>query len=210
MHNLQPGREIVKSASYLAACAVTAFMAAPAFAQSAASETQRDINQQQRIEQGLKSGALNTREAARLEGEEARVEKMESNALKDGKLTPEEKARIGRAQNNVSRDIYREKHDAQRGDPNSVSSQRMQADVQRNVNQQQRVEQGIRSGQLTNKEVGKLERGQSRVNRMESRAGADGSVGTNEQRRIQNRENKQSKHIYGDKHDGQRRASHKQ
>jgi len=198
----------MKLTSFLSACAVTVFVATPAFAQSTASEGQRDINQQQRIEQGLKSGALTTQEAARLEGEEARVEKMQANALRDGKLTPEEKARIGQAQNKVSQDIYREKHDAQRGDPNSASSQRMQADVQRNVNQQQRIEQGIRSGQLTNKEAGKLEGGQSRVSRMESRAGADGNVGPKEQRRIQNSENKQSKHVYREKHDGQKRASH--
>lgn len=198
----------MKLTSFLSACAVTVSVATPAFAQSTASEGQRDINQQQRIEQGLKSGALTTQEAARLEGEEARVEKMQANALRDGKLTPEEKARIGQAQNKVSQDIYREKHDAQRGDPNSASSRRMQADVQRNVNQQQRIEQGIRSGELTNKEAGKLEGGQSRVSRMESRAGADGNVGPKEQRRIQNSENKQSKHVYREKHDGQKRASH--
>jgi hypothetical protein len=195
----------MKLTSLLAASAATALLAAPALAQSTASEVQRDINQQQRIEQGLKSGALTTREAARLEGEEARIEKMRSDALKDGKLTPQEKARIERAQNKASQDIYREKHDAQRGDPNSASSRRMQADVQRNVNQQQRIEKGIQSGQLTNKEVGKLERGQSHVSRMESRAGADGNVGPKEQRRIQNSENNQSKHIYREKHDGQKR-----
>jgi len=34
----------------------------------------------------------------------------------------------------------------------------MQADVQRNINQQSRIEQGIQSGQLTNKETSQLER----------------------------------------------------
>ena len=58
--------------------------------------------------------------------------------MKDGKLSPQEKARLEREQNQVSRDIYHEKHDAQTGNPNSASSQRMQADVQRNVNQQRR------------------------------------------------------------------------
>ena len=79
---------------------------------------------------------------------------------------------------------------------------------QRNINQERRIEQGIQSGQLTNKEVGKLERGQSRVSRMESRAGADGNVGPNEQRRIQNSENNQSKHVYREKHGGHARGSH--
>src|SRR5258708_12947077 len=79
----------------------------------------------------------------------------------------------------------------------------MQADVQRNVNQQQRIEQGVQSGQLTNREAAKLERGQARVNRAEARAGADGKVGPNEQRRIQKAENRQSKRIYREKHDAQ-------
>jgi len=177
------------------------------FAQSAAGEVQRDVNQQQRIEQGLKSGQLNTREAAKLEKEESRVNRMEANAMKDGKLSPQEKRRIEGEQNKVSGDIYREKHDAQTGNPNSASSQRMQADVQRDVNQQRRIEQGVQSGQLSNKEVGKLERGQAKVNRAEARAGADGHVGANEQQRIQHAENKQSQKIHHEKHDQQRRKN---
>ena len=190
----------------LAIAAATAAVFAPgAFAQGTGEITQRDINQQQRIEQGLQSGQLTTREASKLEGEEARIDKMESKALKDGKLSPQEAARINRAQDQASRDIYREKHDAQVGNPNSASSQRMQADVQRNVNQQQRIEQGIKGGSLTNREVGKLEHGQARVNRDEARAGRDGHVGPNEQRRVQEAENAQSRRIYRQKHDAQQR-----
>src|SRR3954466_2950574 len=142
-----------------------------AFAQ--ANTVQRDVNQQNRIEQGLQSGSLNTREAARLEREETKVEKDQARAMRDGKLTAAEKARLAREQNNVSRDIYREKHDAQTGNPNSASSQRMQADVQRNINQQERIEQGVKSGSLTTRETAKLEAGQSRDTRAEARAGAD-------------------------------------
>src|ERR671936_2494110 len=147
-----------------------------------AGTVQRDVNQQQRIEQGLKSGQLTTREAARLEREDSRVERDQARALQDGKLTPAEKARLAREQNRVSRDIYREKHDAQTGNPNSPSSQRMQADVQRNVNQQQRIEQGVKSGSLTNRETARLERGQARIDRKEARAAADNHVGAREQR----------------------------
>ncbi len=56
-------------------------------AQTVGTEVQRDINQQNRIEEGLQSGQLSTGEAARLEKGEARVEKMESMALKDGALS---------------------------------------------------------------------------------------------------------------------------
>ena len=195
----------MKLGKLIGAAAVAAAFATPALAQTTGTVVQRNVNQQERIEQGLKSGQLTTREAAKLEGEESRVEKMESRALKNGKLSPEERARIDRAQNQVSRDIYREKHDAQVGNPNSPSSQRMQADVQRNINQQQRIEQGVQNGSLTNREVGKLERGQARDNAQQSRAGRDGYVGPNEQRRIQNAENTQSRRIYRQKHDAQTR-----
>lgn len=166
---------------------------------------QRDVNQQQRIEEGLKSGQLTTREAGKLEREEAKVQRDQARALQDGKLSPAEKARLAREQNKVSRDIYREKHDAQTGNPNSASSQRMQADVQRNINQQQRIEQGLKSGELNNKEAAGLERGQARTERKEARAAADGHVGAAEQQRIQGAEDKQSRRIRREKHDAQKK-----
>ena len=43
------------------------FSAGSVFAADGAGTVQRDVNQQTRIEQGLKSGELNTREAAKLE-----------------------------------------------------------------------------------------------------------------------------------------------
>jgi len=189
--------------------AIALIMSAPfafhVFAQTVGSEVQRDINQESRIEQGLKSGQLSTGESTRLERGEARIDRMESKALKDGNLSPEEAARIQRAQNRESAAINRMKHNSVTGDPNSASSQRMQADVQRNINQQSRIEQGVQSGQLTNKEASQLERGQARVDRAEARAGADGHVGAREQARIQRQENAQSRHIFRDKHNNRTR-----
>jgi hypothetical protein len=76
----------------------------------------------------------------------------------------------------------------------------MQADVQRNANQQQRIANGAASGQATNREVAQLERGQSHVTAREARAGADCHVGPHEQAHIQTAENRQSAHIYNKKH----------
>jgi hypothetical protein len=178
---------------------------AAAFAQTPATAVQRDVNQQQRIEQGLQSGALNTREASALEREESRVDQMQSQASKDGKLTPAEQARLNAAQNKVSGDIYAAKHNSVTGNPQSGSSQRLQADVQRNINQQQRIESGVRSGALTNREIAKLEHGQSKVAKAEANAGRDGHVTANEQAHVQRAENHQSKHVYSQKHDAQQK-----
>jgi hypothetical protein len=177
-----------------------------AFAQSATAPnpiqtyTQRDINQQQRIENGLKDGSLNTREAARLERREARIERLEVDAAKDGNVSKQEAERISRAQNGASREIFQERHDAQQGNPKSASSERMQADVQRNINQESRIQQGVQSGSLTNRESAALERGQARVASAEARAGRDGHVGPHEQAHVQRMENNQSARIFNRKH----------
>jgi hypothetical protein len=185
----------------LAATLAGAF-AAPVFAQTTQQQTQRDLDQQQRIENGLKSGQLTTKEAGKLERGEAHVEKMEANADRNGSVSPAEQARISAAQNRESTAIYNQKHDAQVGNPGSASSRRMQADVQRNVNQQARIEQGEKSGQLSTREAGSLERGQARTDRSIARASANGRVNANEQARIQRRENRQSARVFNKKHNG--------
>src|SRR5439155_25764339 len=115
-------------------------VASPVLAQAVGTEVQRDINQETRVEQGLKSGQLSTGEAAKLERGEARIDRMESKALKDGNVSQQEAARIQGAQNAESEAINRLKHNDVTGNPNTASSQRMQADVQRNSNQQGRIE----------------------------------------------------------------------
>ena len=163
-------------------------------------DQQRDVNQQQRIEQGLQSGQLSTKEAGSLERQEQHVDKMEAHDMKNGAITPGEQSRLNAAQNRVSNDIYADKHNGVTGNPNSASSQRMQADVQRNVNQQKRIQNGMDNGSVTNREAGSLERGQAHVNGREANAAANGHVSAGEQRGIQRSENRQSRHIYRKKH----------
>jgi hypothetical protein len=190
---------MINKTVYLAVLATLAF-AAGARAQTTATETQRDVDQQQRIEQGLQSGQLTTHEAARLENGEAKVDRMQTNAMKNGSVSPAEQARIQKAQNAESRSIYNQKHDTQTGNPDSASSKRMQADVQRNVDQQARINQGVKSGSLTTAEAASAEHGQARVSHREAAAGANGHVGAGEQASIQHSENNQSARIYHKKH----------
>ena len=174
-----------------------------AYAQTtAAKDQQRDVNQQQRIEQGLKSGQLSSREAGSLERQEQHIDKMEARDLKNGSISPAEQARLKAVQNRVSNNIYADKHNGVTGNPNSASAQRMQADVQRNVNQQQRIQNGMDNGSLTNREAGKLERGQAHAAGREANAAADGHVGAREQRGIQRSENRQSGRVFRKKHNG--------
>lgn len=163
-------------------------------------DQQRDVNQQERIEQGLKSGELSTKEAGHLERGEQHVDRMQARDLKNGSLSPSEQAKLNAAENSSSQAIYNDKHNATTGNPTSASSERMQTDVQRSVNQQQRIANGMKSGALTNREAGALERGQAHVNRRQAHAARNGHVGANEQRRIQRSENHQSNRVYNKKH----------
>ena len=180
--------------------ALTTVISTGAYAQNTATETQRDANQQERIEQGLKSGQLSSKEAGSLERDEQRVDRTEAHDMKNGALSSQEKAQIQREQNHVSTDVYRDKHNAVTGNPDSASSQRMQSDVQRNANQQERINQGISSGQLSNHEAGSLERGQAHIDRAEANSATNGHVGAREQARIQGKENYQSGRVYRKKH----------
>ncbi len=69
----------------------------------------RQVKQQNRIHQGLKSGELTKKEALRLEREQRRIQKTKREAIKDGELTPKERLRLERQQNRASRHIYRSK-----------------------------------------------------------------------------------------------------
>jgi uncharacterized protein YdeI (BOF family) len=71
---------------------------------------QREANQQQRIEQGVRSGQLTPRETGRLEAQQARIQQDEARMKADGNLTSRERAKLTREQNRASRNIYRKKH----------------------------------------------------------------------------------------------------
>ncbi|HUI31001.1 MAG TPA: hypothetical protein VLX91_12375 [Candidatus Acidoferrales bacterium] len=75
---------------------------------------QRQINQQKRIRQGVKSGQLTKGETRNLERQQARIQrtKQMDKAEHGGKLTPRNKAQLNRMQNRAGRHIYREKHNA--------------------------------------------------------------------------------------------------
>ena len=100
---------------------VLAAVSLPVYAQTAPAKDpaatpgidKRHAEQQKRIDQGVKSGELTAKEAARMEKGQERVQKMEDKAKADGKVTAKERARINQAQDVQSRRLAREKHDRQ-------------------------------------------------------------------------------------------------
>jgi hypothetical protein len=74
----------------------------------------REQNQRERIGNGVQSGSLSKREAARLRAREASIEAQEQRDRADGRgYTARERARTNRRLNNTSKAIYRQKHDGQ-------------------------------------------------------------------------------------------------
>jgi len=87
-------------------------LALPAVAQSNRRINARKENQQDRIAQGVKSGSLTARETANLERKEAALNREERRMKADGNFTPAERGKINRQQNRLSKQIYRDKHNA--------------------------------------------------------------------------------------------------
>lgn len=75
---------------------------------------------------------------------------------------------------------------------------------ERQQNQNQRIRQGVGSGELTARETGRLAREQVQIRRMEARFRASGDGLSNRERvRLQRELNQSSRHIYRQKHDQQ-------
>lgn len=76
---------------------------------------------------------------------------------------------------------------------------------QRQANQQSRIEQGKATGTLSKREAARMEAGQAKVAGMKAGAKADGKVTRAERKAIQKEQNKQSRRIARQKHDGNKK-----
>src|SRR5437016_11095437 len=101
--------------------AALASLATPAFSQSATPTNapvptinQRKENQQDRIANGVKSGELTAGETKNLEKKESSLnqEERDMRKLDNGKLTASDRATLKQQQNQVSKQIYQDKHNA--------------------------------------------------------------------------------------------------
>jgi uncharacterized membrane protein YebE (DUF533 family) len=182
---------------------------ASAFAQTQID--QRLEQQQQWISRGAASGQLTPHEVQRLENGEQHVLDMKNRAAADGRIDPREARRLDGALDREGRAIRRESHDGQTvGQPGKGGWQGRGAPSlsgleQRQIDQQRRIANGVASGQLTQRETQRLERGEQRISRMEQRAAADGRVSPQERRQIQGAETRESRQIWRETHDAQRR-----
>lgn len=76
---------------------------------------------------------------------------------------------------------------------------------QRQANQEARIQQGKATGTLSKREAARMEAGQAKVDGMKAAAAADGKVTRSERKAIKKEQNKQSRRIHRQKHDGNKK-----
>jgi hypothetical protein len=156
----------------------------------------REANQDQRISNGLRSGQMTSGEAARAERTQSNIDQQvhDDRAANGGKLTGAERQQINGEQNQASRQIYDEKHNANTVRPNEVND--------REANQQQRTANGLRSGEMTSGEAARTNENQARVAQQvhNERTANGGALTEKEKKQANKEENKNSKQIYNEKH----------
>jgi hypothetical protein len=177
----------------LPAVAQTAPAAAPA------TTNQRKENQQDRIANGIQSGQLTAGETRNLEKKESEInhEERDMRKLDNGHLTAADRATLHQQQNAVSKDIYKQKHDAQ---TQNVNPKREVGQRQRN--QQERIAQGVKSGQLTAGETAHLEGREAAIHNEvhNDRVANGGTLTAAERRQVNRQQNRTSGAIYRKKH----------
>ena len=189
--------------------ALLAILALPVVAQSnntsapvtGESIQDRKENQQDRIANGVKSGELTAGETTNLEKKESSLnqEERDMRKLDNGKLTAADKATLNQQQNQLSKQIYQDKHNAavQNTNPKSEVGKRAE-------NQQDRIAQGIKSGQLTAGEAAHLESNEAKINQevRNDRAANGGKLTPQEKAQVNRQQNRMSRQIHRDRHNG--------
>lgn len=181
----------------------TSTTAAPANAPKPGTYAARKDLQQQRIGNGIQSGQLNAGETQHLEKREAAInrESQQMRSEDNGHLTAADRAKLNRQQNRTSQQIYQDKHNAQTAHygNNEVG--------QRRENQQDRIAQGVKSGQMTAGEAARAENQQRNINHQVAadRAANGGKLTPGEKAQVNREQNKASKNIYDKKHNDKTR-----
>lgn len=205
---------------------------------------QRQNNQQQRMQQGARTGDLTRNESRNLQGQARNVRQEERVYKSDGNFSRAERADVHRDLNHLNRDIYSERHDGQQhfdgrrfddhrfgnngnqgnghfdngrfgnwhpgdgrpGYGNSGHGQFDSRDVNRTqANERERIQRGIRSGELTRSEASRLIDEQRMIAQEERRYRADGILTRDERADLRQDLNAAGQHIYNESHDAQDR-----
>ena len=160
--------------------------------------------EQERISNGMKDGQLTSGEAQQLENKQKALnhEEYEMRKANGGHLTAADRAKLQQQQKQISGQIYKDKH-------NDVTrSTKTESGVSgRELNQENRIAQGVNSGQLTSGEASQLEAEHNKVKEQiaKDRAANGGHLTAQERQQINKEQNHVSKQIAKEKHNNKKR-----
>ncbi len=137
-------------------------------------------------------------ETAKLETKEAAInqEVRTDRTLNGGKLTSQEKRIVNQQQNQMSKQIYADKHNAgTQPTPKSEVGARRE-------NQQDRIANGVASGKLSAGQTARLEKGEASINKevKADRSANGGKLTAAEKKQINQQQSQASGKIYRAKH----------
>jgi hypothetical protein len=168
---------------------------------------QRQNRQANRIQNGMQNGSLNRREKHRLNRQQNALELKEARFRASGNgLNATERARLQLHQNQLSQNIYQQKHDPQTrfNQPNHNPGNQLFDINQNQNNHDKRIYNGIQSGELTRREANRLDNQQDRFENREAQMRQNGLT-LNERRKLDAHQDQMSRNIYNQKHDAQDR-----
>jgi len=153
---------------------------APAVAQNTPAIDRAQIEISARIQQGVATGHITPPEAQRLMQRERELARMEVRFRADGRVTPQERQRLRQDLAELRAEV--ERIIASRVVARPVpppASDGLWAQIEA------RIQQGIQSGHLTQREVNILQQQQRQISRMERRFNRDGRIDRGERRELQ-------------------------
>lgn len=164
----------------------------------------RQQTQRARVQHGVRSGELTRRETRNVADSQRDIRQLERGYRSDGTLSGPERRDLHQEQNQASREIYRQTHDAQ-DRPGTPNATRDPGVNQRQASQSARIVQGVKSGELTRDETQDLREGRRDIRELEQGYKSDGTLTKDERTDIHQTLNGQSQSIYDEKHDDEKR-----
>jgi predicted carbohydrate-binding protein with CBM5 and CBM33 domain len=159
---------------------------------------QRLENQQDRIDAGVKDGQINAKQEARDDAIDSKVSQQLSadEAKNGGHITKAEDVQLNKELNLDSKDIYDQRHEDVPGHP------RISEIDQRLENQQDRIDAGVKDGQINAKQEARDDAIDSKVSQQLSadEAKDDGHITKGEQEQMNRELNVDSRQIYRQRH----------
>ncbi len=165
--------------------------------------SKRKKNQQERIAQGLDSGKLTSASASKLETEEAGINQEEAGMREqdNGRLTRQDRSTLNQQLAAESKDIYSDKHDGKTQPPASGEL------TGRMKNQQERIAAGIKSDDLTDRQVAAVEKQEAGINREDAgmRAQDNGKLTARDKKDLNHQLTEEARRITRDERRTERR-----